>query len=97
MPGGDRVGSFAGSCYLVAMTKMERAIARLRGLPLKRQEELADYLIDLADGAVTVPPEYKLTDAQLAEVRLALKELDEGKVASQEEVDALWRRAGLTN
>ncbi len=79
------------------MTKMELAIARLRALPPKRQEELADYLIDLADGEETAPPQYRLTQAQLAEVRLALKELDEGKVASQEEVDALWRRAGLTD
>ena len=74
------------------MTKMERAIAALKALPPDRQEELADYLIELAEE----PAPYRLTDEQRAEVRLGLEELDEGKFASQEELDALWRRAGLT-
>lgn len=77
------------------MKKMDRAIAKLRALPLERQEELAEYVAELAEEGV--PYQYQLTDAQLAEVRLALQELDEGKVASKEKMDALWRRAGLTD
>ena len=75
------------------MTKMDRAIAKLRALPPERQEELAEYVAELAEDPA---PPYKLTPEQQAEVRLARQELDEGKVASQEELDALWRRAGLT-
>jgi hypothetical protein len=76
------------------MTKMEMAIEKLRALPLERQEELAEYLIDLAEEEVKPP--YRLTEEQLAEVRLAQKEVAEGKVASQEELDAFWRRAGVS-
>jgi len=53
---------------------------------------LADSAIDFDEK----PSSYRLTAEQRAEVRLALKELNEGKVASQQELDALWRRAGLT-
>ncbi len=73
------------------MTKIELAIKKLRALPPERQEELADYVLELAEEQAP----YRLTGEQLAEVALARKELDEGKVASQEELDALWRRAGL--
>ena len=76
------------------MTKlMERAISKLRRLPVKRQDELAEFLIELAGH----PARYRLTKAQVAEVELAIREVDEGKVASKKEMDALWRRAGLSN
>ena len=74
------------------MSKIERAIAKLRALPPERQEELAEYVAELAEA----PVPYRLTPEQRAEVRLARQELDEGKAASQEELDALWHRAGLT-
>ncbi|MEJ1969602.1 MAG: hypothetical protein WDN03_13360 [Rhizomicrobium sp.] len=73
------------------MTKMELAIAKLRALPPERQEELAEYVCELAEEQAP----YRLTDEQLAEVELAKKEVSEGKIASQEKMDALWRRAGL--
>jgi DNA-binding protein H-NS len=73
------------------MTKMERAIAKLRTLPSERQEELAEYVAELAEESAP----YRLTPEQIAEVKLARQELDEGKFASQQELDALWRRAGL--
>lgn len=76
------------------MSKIELAIKKLRALPPERQEELADYVIELAEEPQSY--RHRLTDEQLAEVALARKELDEGKVASKEEMDALWRRAGLT-
>ncbi len=75
------------------MTKMEMAIAKLLALPPERQEELADYLIDLAEGE---EHPYQLTDEQLADVELSKKEADEGKFASEAEIAALWKRAGLS-
>ena len=76
------------------MTKMDLAIAKLRALPLERQEEGAEYVAELAEEAA--PFQYQLTEQQLAEVRLAQKEVAEGKVASKEEMDAFWRSAGLS-
>ena len=75
------------------MSKMERAIAKLRALPPERQEELAEYVAEIAEEGTAF--QYALTDAQLAEVESAKKEVAEGKVASKEKMDALWRRAGL--
>ncbi len=74
------------------MSKIELAIKKLRALPPERQEELADYVMELAEEQAP----YRLTDDQLAEVELAKKEVAEGKVASKEKMDALWRRAGLS-
>lgn len=76
------------------MTKlMERAISKLRRLPEKRQDELAEFLIELAEHPAT----HRLTKDQVAEVELAIKEVAQGKVASKKEMDALWRRARLSN
>jgi hypothetical protein len=76
------------------MTKLlDKAISKLRALPARTQDELAGYLIELVER----PAKYRLTKAQMAEVELAIKEVGEGKVASQTEMDALWRRAGLSS
>ncbi len=75
------------------MTKMELAIARLQALPVERQEELADYLIDLAEGEEKPP--YRLTDEQLADLELSLQEADEGKFATNAELAAVWKKFGL--
>jgi len=74
------------------MTKIDLALAKLRALPLERQEELADCLLDLVTGA---DDGYRLTDEQRAQIRLAQREVADGKVASEEKMEALWRRAGL--
>jgi hypothetical protein len=74
------------------MTKIELAIKKLRALPPERQEELADFLINLPEGE---DRPYQLTDEQLAEVELALKEADEGKFATEEEMTTLWKKFGL--
>jgi hypothetical protein len=74
------------------MTKMERAIAALKALPPDRQEELADFLLDLAENE---EDPYQLTDEQLEEVRLAMKEADEGKFVTEAEMEAVWKKFGL--
>jgi predicted transcriptional regulator len=73
------------------MTKLlEKAISRIRELPEDRQDELAEMLLDCAD-----QPKVILTPEQIAEVELAIQEADEGKFATDEEMAALWKRAGL--
>ena len=73
------------------MTKLlEKAISRGRELPEDRQDELAEMLLDCAD-----QPEVILTPEQMSELELSIKEADEGKFATEEEVAALWKRFGL--
>ena len=73
------------------MTKLlEKAISRIRELPEDRQDELAEMLLGCAD-----QPRVTLTPEQIAEVELAIQEADEGKFATDEEMAALWKRAGL--
>ena len=72
------------------MTKLEMAIQKLTALPEGRRELMLDVILDLAD-----QPRHELTDAQLAEVRLGLKEADEGDFATDEEMAALWKKFGL--
>jgi len=73
------------------MTKLlEKAISRIRELPEDRQDELAEMLLDCAD-----QPKVILTPEQIAEVELAIQEADAGKFATDEEMAALWKRAGL--
>lgn len=69
---------------------MELAIAKLRALPTERQELMLDIILETSD-----QPRYVLTDAQLAEVQLGLKEADEGDFATDEEMAALWKKFGL--
>jgi len=78
---------------VLAMTKLlEKAISRLKQLPEERQDALADILLQLADDEPYVS---LLTPEQQAEVQLAIQEADEGKFATDEEMAALWKRAGL--
>jgi hypothetical protein len=73
------------------MTKLlDRAISRLRELPEERQDELAEVMLGLAE-----EPEAILTEDQVAEVELAMREVGEGKIASAERMASLWRRFGL--
>jgi predicted transcriptional regulator len=75
------------------MSKMERAIAKLRALPPERQEELAEYVAEIAEEGA--PYRSQLTDEQLAEVQLAIKEADDGQFATEDEMAALWKKFGL--
>lgn len=71
------------------MTKLlDQAIIRLRALPEGAQDAAAELLL----GFVEQPPRSLLTDAQLAEVRLALKEAQEGQFATNDEMANVWRK-----
>jgi hypothetical protein len=69
---------------------LEKAISRVRELPEERQEAMAELMLGLAD-----EPEPLLTEEQVAEVELAMREVREGKIASDERMATLWRRFGL--
>jgi hypothetical protein len=77
------------------MTKrLEEAVAQARELPEEEQDELAEMLfalmsIDEAD--------YALAREDVEEVKRRKQELDEGKgrFATDEEMEALWKKCGL--
>jgi phage terminase Nu1 subunit (DNA packaging protein) len=71
---------------------LEDAIATVRELPEADQEVVARFLLSFANPDAE---RYQLTDAQVAEVELAKREVREGKVATEQEMSNLWRRFGL--
>lgn len=74
------------------MTKLlDSAIAAIKSLPDDRQDLAADVLLAIAEQAT---PRVRLGKDQIAEVELARAEAREGKFASDENVDALWKRFG---
>ena len=68
---------------------LEEAIASVQGLPERDQELAAEFLLGFAnpDGH-----RHQLSDQQVAEVELAKREVREGKIASDTEMDEVWRR-----
>jgi predicted transcriptional regulator len=75
------------------MTKMmKEAIEVLRELPEERQETIARAIIDYASHDNGV---YHLTDAERAEVRAGLAEIERGEIATDEEVRGVYRRIGV--
>jgi hypothetical protein len=71
---------------------LEEAIATVQGLPERDQEIAAEFLLTFANPDAH---RYQLTDEQVREVELAKKEVREGKIASDAEMDEVWRRFGL--
>jgi hypothetical protein len=68
---------------------LEEAIAGLERLPPSEQELAAEFLLAFANLEAR---QYQLSDAQVAEVELAKREVREGKIASDAEMDDVWRR-----
>jgi len=72
------------------MTRLlDKAISRLRRLPDERQNELAEVILDLAENT-----DFQLSDAQVAEVKLAVAEADRGEFATEAQMTTLWKRFG---
>jgi len=75
------------------MTKaLKEAIEVLRELPEERQEFAAEVLETIAaqdDGV------YHLTDEERTEVREGLSEIKRGDIASESDMQALWKKLGL--
>ncbi len=75
------------------MTKLlEEAIAKVRELPDADQDVLAEMLLSVLDEGITT---YRLTPEQVEEVRMTQQEVREGKIATDEEMAALWKKCGL--
>ena len=70
----------------------EDAVATVRELPDSDQEIVAKFLLDFANPDAQ---RYRITDAQVAEVELAKREVREGKIATEDEMKDVWRRFGL--
>jgi hypothetical protein len=74
------------------MTKLlEQAIASLRLLPERDQDVAARFLLGFTNPDAN---HYQLTDEQLAEVELAKQEVRAGKIATDAEMEDVWRRFG---
>jgi hypothetical protein len=74
------------------MTKLlEQAIATIRELPDREQDVAAKFLLGFANPDAE---RYQLTDEQVAEVELAKQEARAGKIATDAEMEDVWRRFG---
>ena len=72
------------------MTKLlEEAIATLRNLSESDQDMAAKFLLGFANPDAR---RYRLSDEHAAEVELAKREVREGKIATNAEMDEVWRR-----
>jgi hypothetical protein len=68
---------------------LEEAIASVQHLPPREQELAAEFLLGFANPDAH---RYQLSDQQVAEVERAKREVREGKIASDAEMDEVWRR-----
>lgn len=70
---------------------LEEAIAKARALPESEQDAAADALLSVV---YKDSPRYRLTPEQAEEVRHTMREVREGKIATDEQVAALWKKCG---
>jgi predicted transcriptional regulator len=69
--------------------QIESVLDRVRTWPQQRQEHAARILLAMEEQDIGV---YRLSDEQRQEIRAALEEVERGKVASEEEVAAVFNR-----
>jgi hypothetical protein len=76
------------------MTKLlERAIAKMRELPEQDQDALGAMILALADEPLHSVAD--LDDETRAAIREGLEQARRGEFATDDEIDAIWRRHGL--
>lgn len=68
---------------------LERAMKIARDLSDEKQDEAARYIISLAEGDVG-----PATLEEIASMAESLAQADRGEFASDEEVEAMWRKYG---
>jgi hypothetical protein len=68
---------------------LEEAIVNVQSLPDHDQELAAKFLLGFANPDAH---KHQLSDQQVAEVELAKREVREGKIATDAEMDDVWRR-----
>jgi hypothetical protein len=71
---------------------LEEAIATVRALPEREQDLAAQFLLAFCNPEAS---RHQLSDEQVAEVELAKQEVREGKIATDAEMNEVWRRFGL--
>jgi hypothetical protein len=75
------------------MTKLlDQVLARVRALPEEEQDQIAELVAAVLHHGETASP---LTDEQVEEVKRTQEAVRRGEVATDEEMDELWRRFGL--
>jgi hypothetical protein len=70
---------------------LEEAIVSVERLSEREQELAAKFLLGFANPDAQL---YQLSDQQVAEVELAKREVRQGKIASDDEMEEVWRRFG---
>jgi hypothetical protein len=70
---------------------LEEAIVSVERLSERDQELAAKFLLSFANPDAH---HYQLSDQQVAEVELAKHEVRQGKIASDDEMEEVWRRFG---
>ena len=73
-------------------TLLEHAIEKVRRLPAERQNDAAQLLIGMAEDQ----SQYLLTEAERADVRTALSEIERGEFATEKQMADLWKKCGLS-
>jgi hypothetical protein len=68
---------------------LQDVLRRVEAWPRERQEEAARVLLELEAGE---EPVYQFTDEEAADIDEALREIERGEVASEEEVKAVFNR-----
>ncbi|MDX7953014.1 hypothetical protein P7D22_17780 [Lichenihabitans sp. Uapishka_5] len=71
---------------------LDRAIAKVRTLPLRAQDDLASMLLAYAEENDATP--VQLTTAEAAEIAEAEVEAQRGDFASVADMQALWAKYG---
>jgi hypothetical protein len=72
------------------MTKLLTEVLRkIVELPEDRQDDAAHVLLNMIENDV---PRYRLTDAQLRDVEVAIADVDAGNYASDKEIESLLYR-----
>ena len=75
---------------MASMTKtLKEVMRRAETWPKERQEEAARLLLEMEARDATI---YQLSDEEAADIDEALKEVERGEVASEEEVKAVFNR-----
>ncbi len=75
------------------MTKLlDEAIERARALPEADQDQVAEVLMAVVQKSRAA---YRLTDEQAETVQRTQDAVRQGAIATEDDMDALWRRFGL--
>lgn len=73
-------------------TVLDEAIVRARSLSTTEQSLVGGLIFAFADDRAR---SYRLSSQQIEEVKLTQQAVREGKIASDEDMSALWKKFGL--